>query len=596
MPTERRIDLSAHIMSMRIEPVAATLHGAGFDEPTLNALVWDATKYEVLMLQPQGDLEASEAGVWSHDRDLARQQFGGLLAQAQATQPDLLLTPEYSMPWDILEYILAQTQGPDTGKLWALGCESIRTSELAELRVRLAEKEICVLYEDLPAHEPEKFVSPLAYVFVAPSQMAGQQPRTVLLVQFKTHPMGGTDFERDGMACGSCIYKFGGGSSHIALLSLICADAFAFTDELAQLHHHQALILHLQLNPQPRHTDFHECRYRLLHYTNDVTEVICLNWAANVKMRVDDQPSNWKNIAGSAWYLKSKQYDDNDTIIKANHLKGLYYTWLERLRAHALFFNYNATIYAVSATKVVHVGVAGSAACRTGPKITRAFRWHAAEGAWEEQHQAEDGFADIVAYGGAAEAELIAVAARNPMEVERILALGAGKIGHDNWHHLKQLDSCALGADEVVCRVTFAQDTHEKAEEFRTSRLRHFSQLWDILGTHHALPPALADFKDGIRLVWSKSTPHQNIISGSEKRATAIYVGSLASVEKAEKIFQQASYRLERDFPEADARSTAKQRLVVWYHNKANQLTHHNSHAFVQFDQPDNVSEVAINR
>ena len=583
-------------MSMRIEAVTETLRGAGYGEPTLKALVWDATKYEVMLLQPQGDLEASEAGVWSRDRALAGQQFGGLLAKAQATQPDLLLTPEYAMPWDMLEHALAQAQGPVAGKLWALGCESIRVSELGTLKARLAEREICVLYEDLPAHEPEKFVSPLAYVFVAPSRVAGQQPRTVLLVQFKTHPMGGTDFERDGMACGSYIYKFGGGSSQIALLSLICADAFSFTDELAQLHHHQALILHLQLNPQPRHTDFHECRYRLLHNTNDVTEVICLNWAANVKMRVDDQPSNWKNIAGSAWYLKSKQYDDDDAVIKANHSKGLYYTWLERLRAHALFFNYNAAIYAVLATKVVHVGVAGSVSCRSGPKITRAFRWHAGEAAWEEQPQAEDGFAAIVAYGGKAEAELVAVAARNPMELERILALGTGKIGHDNWHQLKQLDSCALGADEVVCRVTFAQDPHEKAEEFRTSRLRHFSQLWDILGTHHGLPPALADFKDGIRLVWSKRTPHQNIISGSEKRATAIYVGSLASMEKAEEVFQQASYRLERDFPDADARSTAKQRLVVWYHNKANQLTHHNSHAFVQFDQPDNVSEVAINR
>lgn len=582
-------------MSMRIEPVAETLRGVGFGEPALKALVWDATKYDVLLLQPQGDLEASEAGVRSRDRALAGQQFGGLLSQAQATQPDLLLTPEYAMPWDILEHALAQAQGPAAGKLWALGCESIRSSELVALHARLAAQEICVLYEDLPAHEPEKFVSPLAYVFVAPSRVAGEQPRTVLLVQFKTHPMGGTDFERDGMVCGTSIYKFGG-SGQIALLSLICADAFAFTDDFAQLHHHQALILHLQLNPQPRHTDFHECRYRLLHYTNDVTEVLCLNWAANVKMRVDDHPSNWKNIAGSAWYLKSSQYDDDDTIIKANHVKGLYYTWLGRLRAHALFFNYNAAIYAVSATKVVHVGVSGPASRRSGPKISRAFRWDAAGAAWEEQHQAEDGFAAIVAYGGAAQAELVTVAARNPMEVERILALGAGKIVHDNWHQPKQLDSCALDADEVVCRVTFAQDTHEKAQEFRTSRLRHFSQLWDILGTHHALPPALADFKDGIRLVWSKRAPHQNIISGSEKRATAIYVGNLASVEKAEEVFQQASYRLERDFLEADARSTAKQRLVVWYHNMANQLTHHNSHAFVQFDQPDNVSEVAINR
>lgn len=66
--------------SMKIQPVAEMLAPEGLETPELNALVPNEDNYTVLLMQPHGDIAASEAGVQNRDRDLARRQFGRFLA------------------------------------------------------------------------------------------------------------------------------------------------------------------------------------------------------------------------------------------------------------------------------------------------------------------------------------------------------------------------------------------------------------------------------------------------------------------------------------------------------------------------------------
>ncbi|MCH7471593.1 hypothetical protein IIA79_01380, partial [bacterium] len=188
-----------------------------------------------------------------------------------------------------------------------------------ELKAELA-PHATVLFEPLDP-DPERFLDPLAYVFVAPVLEDDGATRLVVLVQFKTYPMGDPDhFEVNGLQRGTCIYQFGGiARQEIKLVSLICSDAFAFLDPQAEVVYDRGLVIHIQLNPKPRQEQFRLYRDRLLRFQGDATELICLNWAGNVHLRSNGGEIAWGNIAGSAWYLKPDKFDFRDDTLHANH-------------------------------------------------------------------------------------------------------------------------------------------------------------------------------------------------------------------------------------------------------------------------------------
>jgi len=338
--------------------------------------------------------------------------------------------------------------------------------------------------------------------------------------------MGDPDhFEINGLLQGTSIYQFGGNEEQLKLVSLICADAFGLTDNIASRIHNRALILHIQLNQNPRHEWFLGCRERLLRYKGDETEVLCLNWSEDVMMCIDGHGGDWKNIAGSAWYLKARDFDDRDTTLCNNHRQGLYYTWLAPYRSHALFFNYKPAAFLFTATKVAHIAVAGPVSIRRGPQLTKTLNWNDEAVNWVEITVVEDGFSAVVSESGDAQTEIKRIADANPLEAERILALCSGEINHsEDWYKVQNLDSCVIESSEIVRRITFAQDKHSQAKIFRTTRLRRCSRLWEIL-KNEELPPALADIKAGFNFRWSLTSPHQNVTSTKGKTATVIYMG-----------------------------------------------------------------------
>ena len=499
------------------------------------------------------------------------------------------------MPWDVLSLAISGGIGPVQGKLWALGCESIKFSELESLKESLAPF-ATVIYESLDASST-RFVSPLAYIFVSPSAPDNGEAKTVVLVQFKTHAMSDPDnFEIDGMLRGTRIYQFGGNEQNLKLVSLICADAFEFKDEIAAAIHDRALILHIQLNQNPRNEWFLGCRERLLHYTGDATEVLCLNWSEDVIMSISGRRGHWNNIAGSAWYLKSREFDDRDITLCSNHRQGLYYTWLQPHRSHALFFNYKPAIFLFTATKVAHVAVAGPVSRRRGPQLTKTCNWNDQAGSWVEKTTADDGFSAVVTESGNARKEIKRIADVNPLEVERILALCAGEIeSNEDWYEVNLLDSCVIDSPEIIRRVTFAQDTHEEAIRFRTARLRRCSHLWEII-KNEKLPPALSDLKSGFSFKWSYNSPHQNVESTSGKLATVIYMGEDSSDSHIEAIEKSVANFLHKSSSDRDQSLSAQQRLHVWFRDGTGAVIPYKPHRNVKIDQTGNRSPLDIGR
>lgn len=579
---------------MKIMPVNDVLQTAGLLAPDLNVLRASNENYRGLFLQPHGDIEVSSEGVANKDANLAAQQYATFLLRAHSSAADLVLTPEYSMPWRALIDALRADRGPAQGVLWAIGCESVKVLRLESLQDELGPG-VRVLYEPL-SNGSTRFVDPLAYVFRATvSGTEHTQTQVVVLIQFKTHPMGDDDhFEQSGLELGSVLYQFGAAGQSIRLTTLLCSDAFAFTDADAKQMYDRGLIIHLQLNPSPRHPQYRGYRERLLQYQGDATEIVCLNWAQNVTEWCKDKPKPWKNISGSAWYLRPDKFDIRDATLDANHRKGLYYTWLQAQRCNALFMNYEPAVFEFESTKVAHIGVLASISRRRGPQLVRTLFWNTENCDWIEQPSVDDGFSAIVSEAGEAAQDIASTASRSPLSAERLLALSVGSIeAVDDWYSVRRLDSLKVDASEIILRLTYCQDVDETAERFRIARLRQVARLRSILTDTHALPVSLGDLKEKFTFDWTSDFPNTNV-DASGGRATVVYVGEGASRDRAEALFKRLAENLRRGASEGEER-TARQRLAVWF-VEHDAPVHVDASMYVRIDEPDIESEFDIAR
>ena len=476
-----------------------------------------------------------------------------------------MVTPEYSTPWTVLrDSINGADKGPAPGKLWALGCESIRYSELQRFRDDISEH-ARVIFEEMDPND-NRFVDPLAYVFRTTEAHGDGLLILVVLVQFKTHAMADNhDFERNLLQLGSDVYQFGSYRAGISLTSLICSDVFAVTDEISRQVYDLSLILHIQLNPEPRHQRFLESRGKLLGFSGDSTEIICLNWASNVEICIDNELDEWRNIAGSAWYGKMREFDSDDATLLQNHYRGLYYTSLKPYRAHAQFFNFSPSVYCLTASKVARLDTPGPVGRRRGPQLDAVYHWESSNHAWEAIAFSNDGFLAIVNECGGAADQVSAVFNVCPLACERLLALCAGNADmKSDWFLPDKLDSFLLDQSELIKRLTFCQDSHLDATQFRVSRLRRCAQLWVILHTPDAIPDVLKADANGFLFDWKRGEPHQNLLLAGGERATVMYLGEDSDDATIDRMYKNARERIRR-FMDEEAGDRAKHRVVLWY-------------------------------
>lgn len=517
---------------------------------SLQALNPAREPYRAILLQPTGLIEANEQRVGHADMELGHALCSGFLDSAVRQHADLAVAPEYCVPWTVVEEVVAGRYRPPQGSIWVLGCESISPNALQDLGNRFQATGDCVfLHESFDPRQAaqRRYVDPLLYVFWA--QDSDGQSVLVLLVQLKTVACRDyRDVEQTSLSLGQAVYVFNRGVGNMCLASIICSDAFDFTEHVGELHIN-CLLIHIQLNPKPAHADYASYRTRLCSIgSNNHVELLCLNWAQNV-MEVKDggQISGWNNVAGSAWYAPPAKFSADDGLIDALHHRGLYYCLLDQ-RWHAFFLNYEGQIILLQKQKLMFPGEQALAP-KNFIQVEERWIWKADSSSWEPGAVANDGFAEALAGYRSISADLLRASMASPLAVERAIEILMGPRGKPTtWYTTKELDALRLDRDEEsIRRVTVHQDkdVNRPGVSYRTLRLQRAHDAIGLAQSAVPWPAAVRDLAQGFKFSWRLQAPHHNIepTSGGLGSAALVYLSDQANdaaIESAHQMLRSA--------------------------------------------------------
>lgn len=518
-------------MPVQCVQVAEVLAARGLVRPELEVLAPTHESYRTLLLQPAGPIFADASRIGHRNVDEAILRCGNFLTLAAQRGNHLVVIPEYCLPVAVLLNCVREDVFPNEGAVWVLGCESLTAADLAEFTHAVGAMGE-VIHEDnnAPAVQGTYFDA-VAYCFL--SRDANGASRKVILFQFKTCPSRDPHFlENEHLRVGKVIYQFRNADGHFGFSAIICSDAFTLSEDatLCRQLTHLSTLVHIQLNPNPRHADYRQ--YRAETFARNRTfsdcDIVCLNWAQNVNQYEADAgaPVPWKNIGGSAWYLPEHRCSTHDQEVIRNDSLGLYYSLLEK-RRHVLLFHYDEAAFELTVPKLANLGPA-VLANQLGPQADNRYVWDTVEKLWQpDQSLPETGFTDLLASDEhVVEAFAALQAVGNRLSIERAVALSCGPRGISQaWHAIGKLEACQMKADEIVYRTTICMDFCLDAKTARHSRVHQVAALNHILA-HDALPAQVRDLMGGgAEITWNFATPNANIAKPGCQPALISYLG-----------------------------------------------------------------------
>lgn len=512
-----------------VDQLLAQFGGAG--QPLrlvrLRALEPRRDPFAAVLCQPHGTIHASAARIGNANSAAVLPMYQGMLSDALQAQAQLVITPEYSVPWELIRQIAQGAPRPPRGALWVLGCESITPADLDALEASLQPVGgVRLIHEAFDAQERAQkvFVDPVVFAFWA-ADNAGADV-LCLLVQFKTVVSRDPEHvELQSLYLGSTVYKFTAQLGDVSLLTLICSDAFEFTNALVDAHGANLLLVHIQLNQRPANVDYAAYRARLFSVaSNRNVEIVCVNWARGVL--IDGEANPFNTIAGSAWYVPPRDFAPTDGEINQLHREGLYYSIVGG-RWHAFYLNFESHTLTVSKQPVFAVGPQVIAP-RIAPHVVSRRAWDSASAQWVNA-AADDGFATFLQPYASLVGMLPPICSQDPLAVERALELLDGPAGKaTDWFTLRELRALHVADEESLRRVTVSQETDAArlGVAFRQQRTRRAQTAATIPGQPVAWPPPVMDLSNGFRYRWNLANPHDNVEpTGGGRPAAFLYLG-----------------------------------------------------------------------
>lgn len=539
-------------MAVLIRNVEEVLKKRQLESPDLAVLQATHQSYRMLLLQPAGPIYADTARIGPLDLAAAEQRSDRLLARAAERGDQLVITPEYYLPIASLQKCAQGGAFPSPGALWVLGCESMTSAQLQQFQAECAG--CCdVIFENDPAPQVQgNYFDPVAYCFVTLDNEGNY--KRVIILQFKTAPSRDEHgFENKQLRCGQAIYQFRGKDDLLGITAIICSDAFNIGEDAAAIKKltDRAVLIHIQLNPKPKHTDYRRYRNEVFRKSPAITDcdIICLNWAQDmVQYNALDKPAYWKNESGSACYLPARRCSVNDNEVESNEAKGLYYTWHCKKR-HVLHFHYDEAVFALTVPKVLQDGPAIHDNL-VGPLLDSRFSWDEASATWTECTTGpETGWsATITEDPDVLTAFQSLQEVNNRLHIERAISLSCGpRSDKEQWHRVDNLDVCRIDEDEVVGRTTLRLDRDARAKEARHQRIRRVATLNHILANEQ-LPLPIKDLAGGGAVVnWSPDSPNTNIFKPGMRPALVAYLGEDPAPELVRDVGDAAFELLRRE-------------------------------------------------
>ena len=259
--------------------------------PNLNLDITSSNSdsFNVIHWQCEANIKTENDALIIEDTEFENKALN-FIKLAKKQNSSIVLTPEYSFPWKLLDNIIADSSlHPTEGKLWCLCMQyislndfdkwcnnhnSVKVNKNSKVNLSFGEPYIVVFDEFI---EIKRFANILVYLFIKDSKL-------IVLMQSKLEHMQDSlyEFESEGLSFGKTIFLFNGKSkSDNVFCSLICADGLV-NNHYDEITKHSAkkhvFLFHPQCNQKP----YHDSLITLIDsHLNSNWHFLRLNWARN---------------------------------------------------------------------------------------------------------------------------------------------------------------------------------------------------------------------------------------------------------------------------------------------------------------------------
>lgn len=476
----------------------------GSSLPTLRVLERSSQDYHTLIYQHQAALFARADHIGNDPKDpIASQKLQAFFDLAKQTKADLVLTPEYSCPWNVITGIINdQNRWPEDGKLWVIGGESISPIDLKNLRDNIGNN-IKIFFDEARLEHANNFFDPAILLFIGK-----YEERTCLnvLIQFKTHHMSvwsGGDIEADNIILGNRIYILRNAVESIYYMTLICSEAMNFPTYIAQQTNRirlrwedqPYLIANIQANGDPTHKLFLDFRATVMQ--QERKDIISVNWGS--RSTIGELNFIPNEAARSGYFMRSSEFNFSDeTTLKNNHKKGLYYFNYALANKHAFILNGKMDVFKFKISAVAISGVLLQQARKNGPVLDQAYRYEDENTLVPITPPADD-LCIIFLNEVGCQNLFLSDSANCILEKERLVCISSGNIGKaiPDWYKLENLFAFRTDDQtEINRRMTCAEATSLASVEQRTQYVIAVDRLQQILNNHQDLfPPTMEKWK-----------------------------------------------------------------------------------------------------
>ncbi|MDV4129821.1 hypothetical protein CMT25_06655 [Elizabethkingia anophelis] len=570
-------------------------------EIELDVLKRDTQRNSFFLYQHKGIFFADNTRIGNNNQEEAITKFRNVLGKAKDDNIALVLSPEYSCPKNIIDEIIQnEAMRPPQGKIWVLGGESLNKIELSAIR-GINDNNVYIYFEDCYTNSDKNYVDPLYYIFRGIHE--GTQ-KLIILIQFKSRHMGGlrsSQLEAENLIEGENVYIIKNNPNSIRLMSFICSQAINFDatyrDELVNNHSwtdSPFLVLSLQYNPNPSHTDF--IAFKRFVLEREKRELITLNWGIETTFTNGNNLYNDTNTPRSSIYFKTTDEDlDFRTVnIENNHKKGLYF--LQILRTKRVYFlNGNVELFKIH-NKAVSVDDGQDVQQRReGPIIGNIFTF-AEDLNLLEINQIDDNHINLLIERGIQNTFLLDTT-KSIVDKERLINISTGKVKSkvkDKWSEVIHLNSFILNeSDECNNRLTYVEDRYPSSEQVRMLNCSNIFELdQNIIPNTSLYPHSIKHLENkNISLAYADNAQafnyKYNLINENKtlEKATICYVGAAVSSRDINKVYDELQHLFDEESP-------GKYTVVVFYKQGNNILNKSNPEAGSITETPNNHNSI----